>query len=176
MIVTRDLDGFAALHAPEFIVNSPANRVIDGKTAARAFAAGMIDYSSFERRVEHAGKLPNGMVVIMGEEVLVPRGSAPNAGRTVRRRFTDLWRDDAGAWKLSVRQATIIDAVGNDAGELMRSSISRRSAPKSARWITGSTSAARSATDHKAPPLPSRHSWTRLEHNPTPTLPNFFLA
>ena len=109
LIVTRDLDGFAALHAPEFIVNSPANRVIDGKTAARAFAAGMIDYSSFERRVEHAGKLPNGMVVIMGEEVLVPRGSAPNAGKTVRRRFTDLWRDDAGAWKLSVRQATIID-------------------------------------------------------------------
>lgn len=110
-ILARDLDGFAAFHAPECIVNSPANRVIDGKTAARAMAAGMIDYSRFERRVEHAGKLPSGMVVIMGEEVLVPRGAAPNAGKTVRRRFTDVWRDDAGAWKLSVRQATIIDVA-----------------------------------------------------------------
>lgn len=116
-IVARDLDAFTALHAPECIVNSPANRVIDGATAARAFAAGMIDYSSFERRVEHAGKLPNGMVVIMGEEVLVPRGTSPNAGKTVRRRFTDLWRNDAGQWRLSVRQATITDVSETRKGE-----------------------------------------------------------
>ena len=46
----------------------------------------------------------------MGEEVVKPRATSANAnaGKTVRRRFTDVWRKDAdGRWRLSVRQATI---------------------------------------------------------------------
>jgi hypothetical protein len=47
-------------------------------------------------------------VVIMGEEVVKPRNTAPHAGRTVRRRFTDVWRREPdGAWLLTIRQATI---------------------------------------------------------------------
>jgi hypothetical protein len=47
-------------------------------------------------------------VVVMGEEVVVPQGAAANAGRTVRRRFTDVWREDSdGQWRLTIRQATI---------------------------------------------------------------------
>jgi len=47
-------------------------------------------------------------VVIMGEEVVKPRETAPNAGKTVRRRFTDVWRRESdGKWRLTIRQATI---------------------------------------------------------------------
>ena len=47
-------------------------------------------------------------VVIMGEEVVKPRDTAANAGKTVRRRFTDVWRRASdGKWLLSIRQATI---------------------------------------------------------------------
>jgi ketosteroid isomerase-like protein len=44
----------------------------------------------------------------MGEEVVEPRDTAANAGKTVRRRFTDVWRKEPdGRWRLTVRQATV---------------------------------------------------------------------
>ena len=47
-------------------------------------------------------------VVIMGEEVVKPRDAAANAGKTVSRRFTDVWRRESdGKWRLTIRQATI---------------------------------------------------------------------
>ena len=44
----------------------------------------------------------------MHEEAMVPKGKAAHAGQTVRRRFTDVWGRENGAWKLKLRQATII--------------------------------------------------------------------
>jgi ketosteroid isomerase-like protein len=47
-------------------------------------------------------------VVIMGAEVVKPRDTAANAGKTVSRRFTDVWRRESdGKWRLTIRQATI---------------------------------------------------------------------
>jgi ketosteroid isomerase-like protein len=55
---------------------------------------------ALDARVDH--------VVIMGEEVVKPRDTAPNAGKTVARRYTDIWRRESdGRWRLTVRQATI---------------------------------------------------------------------
>ena len=34
---------------------------------------------------------------------MVPKGKAPNAGKTVRRRFTDVWGREGGTWKLKLR-------------------------------------------------------------------------
>jgi hypothetical protein len=49
-----------------------------------------------------------GNVVIMGQEIVKPRDTAANAGKTIRRRFTDVWRRDSdGTRRLTVRQATI---------------------------------------------------------------------
>ena len=105
---TGDIALFASGHAPECVVNSPANRVISGAQAEAAFAAGMIDYAAADRVIDHVAKLPGGMIVVMGEEILRPRGRSQDAGKRVRRRFTDLWRAVDGVWKISVRQATII--------------------------------------------------------------------
>jgi ketosteroid isomerase-like protein len=47
-------------------------------------------------------------VAIMGEEIVKQRDTAANAGKTVSRRFTDVWRREAdGTWRLTIRQATI---------------------------------------------------------------------
>jgi hypothetical protein len=48
------------------------------------------------------------MVLLMGEETVVPKGDAPMAGVEVHRRFTDVWKLEAGKWVLTARQATII--------------------------------------------------------------------
>jgi len=108
-IVQRDADAFAAGHTKDFIVNSPANRVITGLQSEQAFAAGLIDYHSLDREIDYAAVLPEGLVVIIGEETATPRGRAHHAGKTIRRRFTDLWRNVDGRWQVAVRQATVID-------------------------------------------------------------------
>jgi ketosteroid isomerase-like protein len=64
-------------------------------------------YESVETTIE-ALEARGDHVVLMGEEVVRPRDAAANAGKTVRRRFTDVWRREPdGTWLLTIRQATI---------------------------------------------------------------------
>jgi ketosteroid isomerase-like protein len=106
-VLAQDAEGFAALLASDLVVNSPRNAISLGEQTLGGFRAGTINYSAYERKIEFAGVRGDG-VVVMGEEIVKPIGNAPHAGKTVRRRFTDIWRKEDGAWKLSVRQATII--------------------------------------------------------------------
>jgi hypothetical protein len=46
-------------------------------------------------------------VIVMGEEAFTPGPNAPNAGKKIRRRATDVWKQYGGVWKLAVRQATL---------------------------------------------------------------------
>lgn len=105
-ILAEDLSGFGDSLAADVIVNSPLGRINRRADTLAAFGGGFIRYSSFDRRIEYAGRLGE-LVVIMGNEILVPKGNAPNAGRTVHRRFTDIWRNETGVWRLVLRQATV---------------------------------------------------------------------
>ena len=107
-LVAGDMATFAAVFTDDAAINSPQNTVNRPAQAKGRFAAGLIAYSRYDRVIDYAAVRPGGEVVVMGEERLVPRDGAPNAGRTVRRRFTDVWRDESGTWKLALRQATIV--------------------------------------------------------------------
>lgn len=108
-LVTDDRAAFAAMLADDLAVNNPQNGVsVQGATGRRS-AGGLISYSRYDRTIEYAGKR-DGMVVLMGEERVVPKGEVPMAGQEVRRRFTDLWKTVDGRWLLTARQATIISA------------------------------------------------------------------
>jgi ketosteroid isomerase-like protein len=106
-ILRDDADAFGAFFAPDCLVHAPNNKINTAADSIALMRAGVIAYSSFEHRVEHRARLGD-YVVTMGEETLVPKGSAPNAGKTVRRRFTDIWGKVDGKWLLKLRQATII--------------------------------------------------------------------
>lgn len=106
--LTGDADAFASAFAPHCLVNAPNNRVTTAQEAIAFFRSGLISYASYERHNERIARLPSGQVVTMGEEVLVPKDNAPNAGKRVRRRFTDLWGKIDGQWRLELRQATIV--------------------------------------------------------------------
>lgn len=106
-VVNDDHATFTALLDNDLAVNNPQNSVsVRGATANRG-SAGLISYSRYDRSIEYVG-LRGDLVVLMGEETVVPKGNNPHAGTPVRRRFTDLWRPTAQGWKLTVRQATII--------------------------------------------------------------------
>jgi hypothetical protein len=105
-ILAEDLTGFGHSLAADLIVNSPLGTINRRDDTLAAFGRGLIRYSSFERQIEYAGKLGE-FVVMMGNEILAPKGNAPNAGKIVHRRFTDIWRNEAGVWRLVLRQATV---------------------------------------------------------------------
>jgi hypothetical protein len=106
-ILAEDINAFGDSLASDVIVNSPLGTINRRSDTLAAFARGFIRYSSFDRRIEYAGRLGE-FVVIMGAEILAPKGSAPNAGRIVHRRFTDIWRSEVGVWRLVLRQATVV--------------------------------------------------------------------
>ena len=103
----QDVDAVSALCAKDLVVNTPANRVARLDQVLGFFRAGRMNYESVHITIE-ALDARKDHVVIMGEEVVKPRDTAPNAGKTVSRRFTDVWRRESdGRWRLTIRQATI---------------------------------------------------------------------
>src|SRR5262245_29091956 len=103
----QDVDGVEAVSARDLVVNTPANRVARLETVIGFFKAGRMNYESLDVTIEGLDARGD-HVVIMGEEVVTPKESAPNAGKVVRRRFTDVWRKDPdGQWRLTIRHATI---------------------------------------------------------------------
>ena len=103
-----DPGAFAALLADDLAVNNPQNGVsVRGATAQRS-AAGQISYTRYDRVIEYAA-LRGDMVLLMGEEIVVPAtGAASAPAPEMHRRFTDLWKPVDGHWRLTARQATVI--------------------------------------------------------------------
>ena len=106
-ILARDRAGFSAVFAEDAVVNNPFNRIARKADAERNLQTGLIDYGTLTRSIEYAAVRGRHDVVLMGEETLTPLRKAKFAGRTVRRRTTEIWSDESGSWKLAIRQATI---------------------------------------------------------------------
>jgi len=109
----RDVVALERLWSYQFTVNAPNNRVVVGKRAVLDIfvSSGVINFSSFDRAIEHV--LNDGdYVIIMGLETVRPVADAPAAGlvagQTIQRRFTNIWKREAGTWRLFVRHANVI--------------------------------------------------------------------
>ena len=111
--LNRDLPAIDRLWSEELTVNAPNNRVVVGKRAVldTFVQSGIINFSLFERRVEHI-RADGPYVFIMGLETVKPNRDAPTAGlvagQAVERRFTNIWRNEAGTWRLFARHANVI--------------------------------------------------------------------
>jgi hypothetical protein len=82
----QEAEETAALFARDLIVNAPSNRVARRDAVLVFFKAGRMDYESGTSTIE-ALEARGDHVVMMGEEVVKPNETAPNPGKTVRRRF-----------------------------------------------------------------------------------------
>lgn len=106
-VLSCDMTKLECLWSESLIVNNPANSVIQRAELLELVRTEMIKYTSFERSVE-ASTVVDGIGIIMGQEVVTPAPGTPLAGKTVTRRFTNVWSSDRGVWKLAGRQATVI--------------------------------------------------------------------
>ena len=86
-------------------VNHPTNRIVnEKKELLDLIRQGVIRYSSFERFPEKFLFFEN-MVIVMGNENVVPSIGAPNEGKTLKRRYTNVWIQKDNKWRLTVRHA-----------------------------------------------------------------------
>jgi ketosteroid isomerase-like protein len=110
--LTRNVPALERLWAEDFVVNAPNNQVVVGREAVldTFVRAGVINFSSFERRIEFS-RVDGPYVVLMGLETIVPISSSPGAGlvagQVITRRFTNIWRNEGGAWRLTARHANV---------------------------------------------------------------------
>jgi hypothetical protein len=95
-------------YSSTFVANTPSNRVVPGSELLALFESGNISYAHVEQHVEYAGSHGPNVVVLMGEEVVVPGEGMPDAGRRIRRRFTDVFRRENGEWRHDLRHAHVI--------------------------------------------------------------------
>ncbi len=104
-IFRGDARALDALMDDEVTVNHPTGRIVKEKQELLALIdRGVIRYTAFERHPERFLFYP-GMVVVMGGEVVVPAPGAPNAGKRLERRYTNVWMKRGGAWRLAFRHA-----------------------------------------------------------------------
>ncbi len=103
----RDRARLEALFAPDFRVINPTGGVGTRQELLDILASqGPAPYAS-AAYVTETVKSYGDTVVSLGMDIVVPN-QGPQAGQTVRRRVSQVWRHDGTTWRLVMRHATII--------------------------------------------------------------------
>lgn len=112
--LTGDFGALERLLSEDLVVSDPSNTIRNREQLIAIFRSGQVVYSSVEVSVDLARQLGD-LVVIMGTEsttqTVVPKDSGLSAvaasGKTLHRRFTNVFRNEGGAWRLLVKQSTV---------------------------------------------------------------------
>ena len=101
-VVARDFERLEELWSDDLIVNSPINRVHDKRRVLELLRAGIVSHLALECRSEVMMQSAP-FIVVMGYELVTDAGD-----RKYRRRYTNVWREAEGSWRLTVRHANVI--------------------------------------------------------------------
>jgi hypothetical protein len=103
----RDTVALLKLFSPGVIINGFSDKfenLQDVLSRIRQVGNSM-DY--YDRVIEKV-VFTNNTAIVMGNETIKPSGTAVNSGKTVKRRFTNIWIPNKKSWQLAARQSTII--------------------------------------------------------------------
>lgn len=110
-IFQGDAAALDTLMDDDITVNHPTNRIVnEKKELLNLIQQGVIRYTSFERFPEKFLFFQD-MVVVMGGEIVVPAKGAPNAGKSLERRYTNIWMNRDGKWRLTIRHANNVCSI-----------------------------------------------------------------
>ena len=106
-VLKKDTAMLRKIWDKHFLVNAPTNRIVLTNDAVARPVITQISYTSFTREIEQV--LVRGDVVFsMGSEIVVPAEGSPNAGKEIKRRYTNIWMKQGGVWTLVARHASVI--------------------------------------------------------------------
>jgi ketosteroid isomerase-like protein len=101
--LAADLAALDRLWTDDFSVNTPLNSVNDKRRTLAALETGRVRHTSMTAEIEHMSRHGD-VVVVMGSD----RVTDPPDGTTSHRRFTNLWRQEGGAWRCFARHANVV--------------------------------------------------------------------
>jgi hypothetical protein len=103
----RDTATLLKLFSPHLIINGFSNKfeTLEDVMSRITQEGNTMDY--YERIIEKV-IFVNNTAIVMGNETIKPSGIAVNTGKTVKRRFTNIWIPNKKSWQLVARQSTII--------------------------------------------------------------------
>jgi len=111
MIGSGDVQAFARILHPNFVINAPNNRCAGRDQVLRLAEGGAFTPEKSQTQVENAAVTGN-VGIIMGNDLVTPTdgsllaewfGTGP-----LRRRFTDTYVFEDGKWLLLARQASVV--------------------------------------------------------------------
>jgi uncharacterized protein DUF4440 len=112
IIVEGDAKAQSAFMHDNYIINGPANRILRKPVLVQMLANGKMASDRFERTIEGTAITGN-IGIVMGSEVVRPGAGSELAerfgNRDLKRRFTNVFLFESGAWRFLARQATVVD-------------------------------------------------------------------
>ena len=108
LVLQQDTAGFRKFYPDDFVVTNPFNQFIDKNTVIDRQKNNIIKYTSYKRTFD-AFQCYGNTAIVIGSEIVVPTQDAnrDDAGKTVNRRFTEVWIL-RGSWQKVVRHASNI--------------------------------------------------------------------
>ena len=94
------------LWAPSLLVTVSSNTIRTGAEVLGLIKSGQTKLTKLERITERVS-VTGPVAIAMGVEIIVPAGGE-GAGKTLRRRYTNVYLQQEGRWRLIARQATLI--------------------------------------------------------------------
>ncbi len=110
-VLAGDVQAIESVWSPELLVNGPHNRLLVGIDATLDMVRkGLIDFERFDRFVERV-EIAGDLAVSMGSEAIMQK-RGPQAGELIHRRYTNVWHQTDGQWKLRFRHANVVPQQG----------------------------------------------------------------
>jgi len=106
-ILKGDTAALFTLWSPDYVVNNANNMILTAAQIKSFIRSGGIDYTSFTRNIEKITFIKD-IAIVMGTEMVAPKNKSDNAGKSVTRRYTNVWLKSDSSWQLTARQTTNI--------------------------------------------------------------------
>ncbi|NWG53529.1 MAG: nuclear transport factor 2 family protein [Hydrogenophilaceae bacterium] len=111
IIVEEDAAAQQDFMHPNYLLNGPANVVKHKAEVVAMLARGYIASDSFTRNVEGVA-ITGDVGIVMGSEIVTPAPDSElgrlHPGRTLHRRYTNVFLWENGQWRFLARQATVV--------------------------------------------------------------------
>jgi uncharacterized protein (TIGR02246 family) len=104
--IARDRAQLEQIFAPDFQIVNPSGVVASKEELLALLLGGTSPYRSAVYQTDKV-RVHGDVVVTTGLETVVPN-TGPQAGQSVRRRITQVWRREGGQWRIELRHATIV--------------------------------------------------------------------
>ena len=116
IIAEKDVKALQTFMHQNYILNSPANVIMRKAQVLQTLSRGGMASETFERTIEGL-EITGDVGVVMGQEVILPAAGSQLAGlygrSILHRRFTNVFRFEAGRWEFLARQATVVSTPLN---------------------------------------------------------------